>query len=479
MSKIAYLKSNNIYLNHIYRKYGNEVEVNTTHFMPVLFKNTDVSIANALRRICTSEIDNLAFASIESESEGERGNERDIVDTIEIVTNTSQYQNDVLIDRFGFIILNMEAIERAALNPNDMRFYICDPIDPEKSLKNETNKVMKVTVHNHLKMIYNSKPMEIRDICPYDSLLMTLNHNEEILVKMTPTIGNGMQHSRWQSSVTMYKFATLNDLETEREHLIRPVIQFIEKIQDGKKGDRYITRTTEDQFKANYIYEFDGEKWVETVPNVGDTFQMKDGPSFTYTSLKEWRSNDYVETNDEQQKYIGFESKVPESILLTIETIGKFRSITVLQRAIQMLKTKLVTIMNNMRQWETSSKVIPEFDTTLSNFVKFKILDEDHTIGQVLEYACLIKIRQLVDQHVQKLKEDDFLNIFMECLSGYRKTHPLEKFIELIIRTPKSCDLPIPDEYHTYPAPIAVVILSIIDMIKLCDELAQDASGFK
>ena len=68
--------------------------------------------------------------------------------------------------------------------------------------------------------------------------------------------------------------------------------------------------------------------------------------------------------------------------------------------------------------------------------VKLKINGEDHTLGHVLEYACMTHLWHLI--HAQIPKEEDQYRVRSESLCVYRKPHPLDDYIELIVRLPQT-----------------------------------------
>lgn len=396
---LTYLPSQDNYLNNMYRKFDFEEKVDMENFMPVKFENVDVSIVNGLRRICISEIKNLAFSQFDDQK-----NEK-----IKIKTNTSQYHREVLIDRLGFITINMDFVETKKLEAKDLEFMLCDPNDTEKPLKNTSTTILKVQVQEHLKVYYKGKELDIVSLCPYNSLLLTLNPSEEIYVVMSPTIDVGRHHPRWQSSYVMYKFATQYDLNPSQK----------------------------------------------------------------------------IETNKEQMEYIGHDTRKPNSIIFTIESNGKMKSRNVLTKGIEVLKNKLdITRLKLL-----SNEIAIESDVNMPTFAKLTFVDEDHTLGQILEYVCLNKIKELITTAVQNLiksgklspdnREKEEMNILLECLCGYRKSHPLDNHVELIIRTPIHYNFMLPQSYNQFATPIGVVIMSIESTINLCEQLLNNVSTLK
>lgn len=84
------------YLNQSYRLLGFEEPINPTTLFPFMLSGVDRSVANAIRRICVAEVPNLAFAPQQ----------------IQLLYNRSQYNLEVLLDRFGFITIDTDYVER-------------------------------------------------------------------------------------------------------------------------------------------------------------------------------------------------------------------------------------------------------------------------------------------------------------------------------------------------------------------------------
>ena len=377
------------YINKKYKLYGIEEEVSAESFLPIRLTNVDISVANALRRIFTSEIPNLGFNQ----------------DNVKIISNTSQYHREVLIERLGFITVDTLASEK--YNQSDLVFSICDANDPSKPLKNDTNSVLKVTVHKHIYIQNSVKRSKIKTetLCPFDSLLLTLNPGESIHTVAQATLGTGRQHAIWQSSIVMYKFET--------------------------KMDR----------------------------------------------------TDQLESIEDEQNYLGRDKKQPDGVILTIESIGKFSSVAILKRGISVLKKKLENFRYHLLNHDTSDKVSVEIDENIPNLVKLKINNEDHTLGHVLESACLTKLKELIKTTVYAIQNSEVdnpdleMDLLLESLSAYRKTHPLNNYIELSARTPEKHELSFPQGKfdgvvnHT----IRMILFAVEDVITICDELGKDA----
>lgn len=390
MSVIKYLTPlTTSYLNKQYQLFGFTEEIDLTKFLPIRLTSIDVSIVNALRRIFNAEIPTFAFD----------------LDNIKILSNNSQYHNQVLKERVSFITIDINDLK--TYDFDDIIFAICDPQEPTQPLRNNTNNILMVDIYQHLYIQQTSTKLQIPtdQLLPYNSLLLTLNPGEQVHIIMKATSGIGRQHIRWQSGVTMYKFET----------------------------------------------QFD--------------------------------STDQLETNEQLMNYIGYEQKQPKSIILTIESVGKLNSNSIVLRGIKILNKKLGKIKKSLLNYQNSNRISVEIDKNIPKLVKLKIINEDHTLGPVLEFACLNKLKELIEITVQSLERgmptiNSQLELLLQSLSAYRKPHPLDNYIELNIRTPQTYDLIFPKGvYDEVEDPsLRLVILAIEDIQELCSRLLEDAA---
>lgn len=383
------------YINQQYRRFGFEEDINSRSFWPVVFHQVDLSIVNALRRICVSEVPTFAFAP-----EGIQ------------IRGVSQYHREVLLDRLGFIILNLEMIRERKINPKELVFMLCSKEDPGQSIKNTSTQILKITCHQHMRVFKGKDELPIQDICPYDSLLMTLRPNEDTHVVLVPSLGIGKQHPRWNSSITMYKFETLYDQQPILPESPQPI--------------------------------------------------------------------------PEQQQYIGVEHKKPQGIILTIESIGKMYSQQVLIESIRVLISKLRQVREEIFNPD-SKMVIIEYDPTISNLVKMKLINEDHTLGHVLEHGCTARFQRLLEE--TQLDAEEAFQLLLESMIMYRRIHPLDSFVELVVRVPIR-----PLKYTSssttsttfgsrfpggVPMPVMLVEMGIDYLLEICRRLESDAQELK
>ena len=70
---------------------------------------------------------------------------------------------------------------------------------------------------------------------------------------------------------------------------------------------------------------------------------------------------------------------------------------------------------------------------------------------------------------------DSELDLILESISSYRKPHPLDDCIEVVVRTPQTLELVFPQGKHVEleKPEIKLIILAIEDLIELCEDLSK------
>lgn len=499
MSHLTVLSSS--YINTKYERYGFTMEINKDTFLPLRIDGYDKSLINGIRRCCTSEIPNYTFDA-------------------KIEHNTSQYNTEVIIDRLQLVTIDQSELEKHRQDPENLRFFIANPQDHTKPFKNTTQKIMKLYLHDHILQQGGSEAkIVIKSLCPHNSLLMTLNPQEEIHAEITLIKGTGLQHARWQSGISMYKFVTKYDLNpTARFGYIWLNSKFMEEqnyqVSDLRFVISAVKNTTADTLKISLyehvkVYHQDGKKplditklcsWnvnlyrlapqdeipaTEIILSKEDHFPHPDEqkgivmyrfePKGTGTGTGTGAGViNRIETNQEQLDYLGAEQRTPVSIILTIESIGKMKSSALFFNGVEALKNKLEFVASHLTGTDRityEDDLIPRGDNKFPLLTKFKFVGEEHTMGNILEYYCLEVFRNLIASQGQP-------ELLLEIISGYRKVHPLDNVLELILRQPLSKPLVFTDPHDEYDENpnVRVLVLALEHAIKDCNQLMKEAS---
>lgn len=130
----------------------------------------DVSVVNAIRRIILTDIEVVGFSGEDEPS-------------LEVVTNTGRFHNEIILHRFGLIPLHISELDTDAFIENQYTF--------ELHKKNTTDEMINVTTHDFTGKKDDRTLLEkdIRTIFPVDMvskhpiLITRLRPNEELHVK--------------------------------------------------------------------------------------------------------------------------------------------------------------------------------------------------------------------------------------------------------------------------------------------------------
>ena len=191
---------------------------------------------------------------------------------------------------------------------------------------------------------------------------------------------------------------------------------------------------------------------------------------------------DHLENNEELMLYIGHEKKQPSKIILTIESIGKLKSNTVIKRGLQAFQSKLDGFKKQLQIHEKSDLISIQLNENIQNLVKLKIINEDHTLGNVLETACFNKLKELISVTVKSNNKgvttpELEMELMLESLSAYRKPHPLDNYIEFSVRTPQKYDLVFPKgEFDEVTNPsLRLILLAVEEVERICETMLEEA----
>jgi hypothetical protein len=224
------------YLNRKYNLFDFNLDVDNETLYCLELENVPVSLVNAIRRIGMSEIDTYAF------------------DKFNVIKNTSQYDSEVLSQRFEFITINVTE----ANNINIMTEFTI-------SKTNNTNKQILVYLYDAI----SSDEINIEKLFPHNMLLFTLLPNEEIYATSTIIKGIGNTHAKFASGRISTKFKTENDTvnsltpETNAEKM-----NYIKNDIDGSPKSFLLNFESFNKINAKDIYLLSIDKLIEKLENI-------------------------------------------------------------------------------------------------------------------------------------------------------------------------------------------------------------------
>jgi len=312
----------------------------------------NVSIANALRRTVISDIPTVVFKTTPQEE-----------NTANIITNTSRMNNEILKQRLS-----------------------CIPIYIEKlNAKTIDNYLLEVNVENNTSdsiLYVTTKDFRVRDIS--EDKLLDKETTQMIFPPWTAPDGTKQ----------FIEFVSLRPILSES--IPGEKISFTAKMSYGTS-------------KENAMYN------CVSVCSYGCTPDL-DEQEVRLTSLKkDWEKNKldmrFEETNWrllEGQRII-----LDNSFDFMIQTIGVYTNVELLQKACDNIIQRL-NHTNTMIK--TKDELIVVADNTMSNCYDIILLNEDYTIGKVIEYMLYSALFNVS-------KESKLLNY---C--GFKKLHPHDTY---------------------------------------------------
>jgi hypothetical protein len=226
------------YLNRKYNLFDFNLEVDNEKLYCLELENVPVALINSIRRIGVTEIDTYAF------------------DKFNITKNNSQYDSEVLSQRFEFITINVNE----ANNINIMTKFNISKI-------NNTDKQILVYLYDAITTEDTS--INIQKLFPHNMLLFTLLPNEEINSYSTIIKDIGNTHAKFISGRISTKFKTENDtvgsLSPESN---ADKMNYIKNDLDGSPKSFLINIESFDKIPAKEMYLLTINKLNEKLENI-------------------------------------------------------------------------------------------------------------------------------------------------------------------------------------------------------------------
>lgn len=330
-------------------------------FLKFTLSDCNVSIANAIRRIILSEIPTFVFRTFPHNE-----------NKAEITANTSRLNNEIIKQRLGCIPIHIDDLNFPYKN------YII-----EVDVKNDTDTIRYVT----------TKDFKIKNI-------LTEQYSSESSVrKIFPPS---------KISGDYIEFARLLPKLSENIDGERLSLKCLLDIGTAKQDGMYNVAST-----CTYSYTIDKEK----AKSVWKGIQTK--------MIKEGVKEEDIEF--EEKNWYLLEGKrhfIENSFDFIIESVGVISNIELLIRACNIMINKLNIFISGimisdmesevekLNEPKPGSVIIRPSETTLENSFDITLVNEDYTIGKVIEYY-------LYDTHYFGDKTLSF------C--GFRKNHPHDK----------------------------------------------------
>jgi DNA-directed RNA polymerase subunit L len=328
---------------------------NDDNILKFTLSNVNVSIANAVRRTVLSDIPTVVFKTTPQEE-----------NRAKIITNTSRLNNEILKQRLSCIPIHIEK-----LNIKSIENYLL-----EVNVENNTNdSIIYVTTED----------FRIRDISE-DRLIS----KEDSKVIFPPWIApDGTEH--------YIEFLSL-----------RP------KISDSIPGEG-INLTCELSYstsKENAMYN------CVSVCSYGFSINTKRQEEILGELRKEWKK-DNLNVEFEEANWLLLEGQrdrngtvLKDSFDFIVQTVGVYENTDIIKKSCDIIIEKLNRVNTLLK---TNDELIIPSENTMENCYDITLLNEDYTIGKVIEYMLY---SLLFDVSENKL--------LSYC--GFKKLHPHDTF---------------------------------------------------
>ena len=285
--------------------------------------NINVSYVNAIRRIILSDIPCAVFLTYPYEK-----------NLVNIEINTSRLNNELLKQRIGCIPIYLNILDDK-INVED---YLI-----ELHVKNTSNTIMYATTKDFkikdLKMQKYLSESIVREIFPPDNITGDFID----IVRLRPSIYDTVESGKYEE------------------------IKFNAKLSIGMA-------------KENGMYNV-----VSTCSygNTVDNVKVKEEWNKRYEQLKKIHTSE--EINKLQNDFMYLESKrlyIPNCFDFIVESIGIYSNFKIIELACSILIKKLYKIIQDIKE---NSDNIKEINDTMENCYIITIVDEDYTVGKILD----------------------------------------------------------------------------------------------
>lgn len=128
------------------------------------------------------------------------------------------------------------------------------------------------------------------------------------------------------------------------------------------------------------------------------------------------KNTDLDEINSIKHDWLHVDSKrifIPNSFDFTIKTIGIFTNMDIVNKACNIILNKLETFKNNIL---TDEELIEKSNVTINNCFDIKLINEDYTLGKIIEYMLYYSHYTFTENNGVSDKKITF------C--GFKKPHP-------------------------------------------------------
>ena len=286
-------------------------------------EQTNVSIANGIRRIIISDIPCVVFRTIPYEK-----------NEVTIEVNTTRMNNEIIKQRISCIPIHIQDIENFPLDDHIVEVDMKNDDEMIKYLTTEHFKIKNITNGKYLSKeettkIFPPDPITVDfiDILRLRPGIKNAKEGEHIKIKMKMIISTAKEDSSFNVASTCAYAATPDEGK-------------IEEVWNSKKEEMVKSGVDETQIKK---------------------------------AEKDWRLLD-------AKRIIK-----PDSFRFVVESVGQYDEIDIVKKAIEVMINKIQKLADDINS--NKDNILTQSASTIENSYDIKLIGEDYTLGKVIEFV--------------------------------------------------------------------------------------------
>ena len=389
--------------------------------------NIHFSTSNAIRRLMISSIKTVGFRT-----------EPYKACDIKVIVNDTPLHNQFALHRISMVPINISKPE--SFDVDDYLFII--------NVSNNTNSIISITTEDfQIKKISTNKMLsreEVKKFFPPDPI----TGNYILLNRLKPKYFVPSKNVSKDVVAEMSKdFNKLNI----GEDVMHFHIEGKASISTSSENGHYSAVAC-----ASYINTIDPEKAITGLKAYMDS-QNESSKLKNVTPMTPEKLTRRFELTERARFFYTNDKEEPNVFTFKIESVGIIPPLIIFHRAINILKEKIHNFISNLIAKNENAITIKVSDQ-LNGGYEFLVKDEDDTLGNIIQsHLCMMYADYALPKEQRKLK-----------YVGYKKPHPLEKYIVIAIQgQTENIDEIIND----------VVKVGCLEIVKMLNKIQNELEG--
>ena len=414
------------HITNIRYPYAKSWDKHNTH-VEFELANIHFSTSNAIRRLMISSIKTVGFRT-----------EPYKACDIKVIVNDTPLHNQFALHRISMVPINISKPE--SFDIDDYLFII--------NVSNNTNSIISITTEDfQIKKISTNKMLsreEVKKFFPPDPI----TGNYILLNRLKPKYFVPSKNVSKDVVAEMSKdFNKLNI----GEDVMHFHIEGKASISTSSENGHYSAVAC-----ASYINTVDPEKALTGLKAYMDS-QNESSKLKNVTPMAPEKLTRRFELTERARFFYTNDKEEPNVFTFKIESVGIIPPLIIFHRAINILKEKIHNFISNLIAKNENSITIKVSDQ-LNGGYEFLVKDEDDTLGNIIQsHLCMMYADYALPKEQRKLK-----------YVGYKKPHPLEKYIVIAIQgQTENIDEIIND----------VVKVGCLEIVKMLNKIQNELEG--